>query len=54
MFNILLSLFLSTPLNVPQAQVMVGAPEAVFVPAGWSGPIVAAPFDEIVFEVRGE
>jgi len=30
--------------EVPQAEV-----EAVFVPAGVEGPIVAAPFDEVVF-----
>ena len=30
--------------EVPQAEV-----EAVFVPADWTGPVVAAPFDEVVF-----
>jgi hypothetical protein len=54
MITLLLALLISTPLNIPRAQVAVGAPEAVFVPAGWSGPVVAAPFDEPAFEVRGE
>lgn len=54
MIALFLSLFTS-PLNVepPAVQVQVGPPEAVFIPAGWSGPVVAAPFDEIVFEVSG-
>jgi hypothetical protein len=38
----------------PSVTVEVGAPEAIFVPAGWTGPVVAAPFDEPVFEVIGE
>ena len=35
--------------DLPAAQVETGASEAVFVPAGFVGPIVAAPFNEIVF-----
>jgi hypothetical protein len=54
MIPLLLTLLLSTPLNIPQAKITVGTPEAVFVPAGWSGPVVAAPFDEPAFEVNGE
>jgi len=54
MITLLLAFLLSTPLNIPQAQVTVGTPEAVFVPAGWTGPVVAAPFDEPAFEVNGE
>jgi len=54
MITLLLALLLSTPLNIPQAKVTVGTPEAVFVPAGWTGPVVAAPFDEPAFEVTGE
>jgi hypothetical protein len=54
MITLLLTLLLSTPLNIPQAKITVGTPEAVFVPAGWTGPVVAAPFDETAFEVNGE
>lgn len=39
--------------DLPAANVQTGQSEAVFVPAGWSGPVVAGPFDEIVFEVTG-
>ncbi len=51
---IALILTLITQLNsipVPTAQVEVEAAEveAVFVPAGYEGPIVAAPLDEVVF-----
>jgi len=53
MIALLLALFVTpvTPVaHVPVAQVEAGSPEAVFVPAGWTGPVVAAPFDEVVFE----
>jgi hypothetical protein len=54
MIALILALFASTTsVELPNAQVQVGQPEAVFVPAGWTGPIVAVPFDEIVFEVSG-
>ena len=54
MIALFLSLFASfTSADLPAAQVQVGQPEAVFVPAGWTGPVVAVPFDEIVFEVSG-
>jgi hypothetical protein len=54
MIALILALFTSfTSADLPNAQVQVGQPEAVFVPAGWTGPIVAVPFDEIVFEVSG-
>jgi len=42
------------PLETPVGRVEAGVPEAFFVPAGWTGPIVAAPFDEPAFEVNGE
>ena len=37
--------------QIPTAQVEAGGAEveAVFVPAGYEGPIVAAPLDEVVF-----
>ena len=50
MIALLLALFVSPVTHVPVAQVEAGSPEAVFVPAGWTGPVVAAPFDEVVFE----
>jgi len=54
MIALILALFASTTsVELPNAQVQVGQPEAVFVPAGWTGPVVAAPFDEVVFEVTG-
>ena len=54
MITLILALFTtSTGLDLPTAQVQVGPPEAVFVPAGWVGPVVAAPFDETAFEVTG-
>jgi hypothetical protein len=51
---ITLLLTLITQLNItstPVAQVEVAETEveAVFVPAGHEGPIVAAPLDEVVF-----
>ena len=49
MIALLLALFAPTA-HVPVAQVQAGQVEAVFVPAGWTGPIVAAPFGEVVFE----
>jgi hypothetical protein len=54
MIALFLSLFTSfTQADLPDAQVQVGTPEAVFVPAGWTGPVVAAPFDEPAFEAVG-
>ena len=46
----LISIFNGTA-QLPQAEVEVSEAEveAVFVPADWSGPVVAAPFDEVVF-----
>ena len=37
--------------QIPTAQVEAGGAEveAVFVPSGYEGPIVAAPLDEVVF-----
>ena len=44
MIALILALFASTTsVELPNAQVQVGQPEAVFVPAGWTGPVVAAP-----------
>ena len=54
MIALILALFASTTsIDLPAAQVEVGQHEAIFVPAGWTGPVVAVPFDEIVFEVTG-
>jgi hypothetical protein len=46
----LISIFNGTA-QLPQAEVEVQQAEieAVFVPADWTGPVVAAPFDEAVF-----
>lgn len=38
--------------HLPDAEVEVGAPEAVWVPAGHVGPIVAAPFEAEGFEIE--
>jgi hypothetical protein len=56
MFNILLTFLFSIPVGIPRAEVEVVTSEfdAVWVPAGTTGPIVAVPLDEVVFEVRGE
>jgi hypothetical protein len=50
-FLSLISLFNGTGTTQVEAQVEVpqAEVEAVFVPADWSGPVVAAPFDEVVF-----
>lgn len=54
MIVLILSLFTSfTSQDLPDAQVQTGEPEAIWVPAGTVGPIVAVPFDEIVFEAVG-
>jgi hypothetical protein len=51
MIAIILALLTSfAHIETPMGQVEAGSPEAIFVPAGWTGPVVAAPFDEIVFE----
>jgi hypothetical protein len=49
-FLSLISLFNSTA-QLPQGEVEGGGAEveAVFIPADWTGPVVAAPFDEAVF-----
>lgn len=46
----LISIFNGTA-QLPQAEVEVAEAEveAVFVPADWTGPVVAAPFDESAF-----
>jgi hypothetical protein len=49
----MLALFLALlmPLSEPPAGVVDTGPiEAVYLPAAWSGPIVAAPFSERAFE----
>ena len=50
-FLSLISLFNGTGTTQVEAQVEVQQAEieAVFVPADWTGPVVAAPFDEAVF-----
>jgi len=49
-FLSLRSLFNDTvPLPAAQVEVAEREVEAVFVPADWTGPVVAAPFDEAVF-----
>ena len=58
MIALFLSLFLSlftsfTSADLPIVQVQTGEPEAIWVPAGSIGPLVAAPFDESAFEVIG-
>jgi hypothetical protein len=48
---ITLILALLMPLSEPPAGVVDTGPiEAVYLPAEWSGPIVAAPFGERAFE----
>ena len=53
MITILLSLItlFDGTTQLPQAEVEVAEAEveAVFVPAGFEGPVVAAPFDESAF-----
>jgi hypothetical protein len=48
MITILLALLVSAP--APEGLVESGPMEAVYLPAGWTGPIVAAPFSEVIFE----
>jgi len=46
-----LILALLTPISEPPTgMVDTGPIEAVYLPASWSGPIVAAPFSERAFE----
>ena len=52
MLTIFLSLITQLNDTVPlpaQVEVAEIEVEAVFVPADWTGPVVAAPFDETVF-----
>jgi hypothetical protein len=49
-------LFLATLFNVAKAPMLEGRvytggleAEAIYVPAGWEGPVVALPLDETVF-----
>ena len=57
MIALLLALF-TTPVHnaqvVPEALILTPGLEAVWVPEGVTGPIVAAPFEAEVFEVTGE
>ena len=56
MLALILALFVNrTPeaVVVPESVIITPDFEAVWVPEGTVGPIVAAPFDEIVFEVTG-
>lgn len=51
MITLLLTLITQLNITIPVAQVQVAEAEveAVFVPAGHEGPIVAVPFDEAAF-----
>ena len=48
MITLFLAFLVSSP--GPEGVIESGPMEAVFVPAGWTGPIVAAPFSEVIFE----
>lgn len=48
MITLILALFI--PVSTPTAHVESGPVEAIYLPAGWSGPVVAAPFSEAVFD----
>jgi len=47
--TLLISLFTQPALPQAQVETPTSEMEAVFVPAGFEGPIVAAPFTTIVF-----
>jgi hypothetical protein len=49
MLTLLLALIIPA-VQTPTARVEAGPVEAVYLPASWSGPIVAAPFSERAFE----
>ncbi len=46
---LLINLFTQPALPQAQVETPTSEMEAVFVPAGFEGPVVAAPFNEIVF-----
>ena len=48
LFTLLIKL-INIPAPIAQVETPTAEMEAVFVPAGFEGPIVAAPFNEIVF-----
>ena len=57
MITLLLALFIHhtpTPVVVPEAIIITPGFDAVYVPEGVTGPIVAGPFEAEVFEVNGE
>ena len=52
MFSLILSLITSLntqPVALGQVEILVVEAEAIYVPDGWEGPIVALPLDEVVF-----
>jgi hypothetical protein len=51
MFNILLSLFVSSTAINDSSTITIdyGEVEMIWVPDNWNGPIVAAPFDDNIF-----
>ena len=49
LITLLVNLFIQPILPQAQVEIPISEMEAVFVPAGFEGPIVAAPFNEIVF-----
>jgi hypothetical protein len=54
MIALLSFLFHRQPVVTPEVIILTPGFEAVWVPDGVTGPIVAAPFDAEVFEVNGE
>ena len=55
MIGLILAILTSINFELPAAQVELGEPEAVWVPAGTEGVIVATPAfnGEVAFEVTG-
>lgn len=49
LFTLLVNLFIQPSLPQAQVETPTSEMEAYYVPAGFEGPIVAAPFTEIVF-----
>ena len=48
-FFVILNFFVSSSEPVAQVDIDTAEVEAVFVPEGYTGPVVAVPFDEAVF-----
>lgn len=52
MFSLILSLITSLntePVLAGEVEILDFEAEAIYVPDGWEGPIVALPLDEVVF-----